>query len=284
MIARMTGALVRSLMVALLVLAPALLLQGVSADATQVLMLLALLAAMLTFAEYNSAYPCLLEFRNAPPFNRTRFLFTLIVVVSVSMIVRGIATESEASRAFVALGRIAAQVLDVPFSPVRLLTLVLSLDAPESLVTSLRLSASLAYAMSILMIVLVFGLVWLRIWPARNGPFNVWINLPLFDPTGGGDVVVRLRRDARLNFSLGFLLPFLLPAFGKMATQLLSVAAMENPQTFVWTVTLWAMFPAMLITRGLAMVRIADMIETKRRRAYAQAEADGVTVSKPQII
>lgn len=278
----MTSALVRGLLVAFLVLAPALLLPGMSADTTQVVLLVALLAGVLTFVEYVSAYPSLLEFRNAPPFNRMRFIFTLVTVISVTMIARSTVAMGGESRAFLALGRIAAQVLDFPFSPVRLLTLVLPLDAPAPLVAALRMSASLAYALSLLMVLVFFVQVRLRGWPARNGAFNVWINLPLFDPTGGGDVVMRLRYDARVNFSLGFLVPFLLPAFGKAATDLLSVSALENPQTFIWTVTLWAMFPAMLITRGLAMVRIADMIETKRRRAYAQAE--GMTIPAPQSI
>jgi hypothetical protein len=269
-------------MVSFLVLMPALLLPGVSADTTQVVMLVALLAGVLTFAEYSSAYPSLLEFRNAPPFNRMRFLFTLLVVVSVTMISRGAVSTGNEARAFLALGQITAQLLDFPFSPVRLMTLVLPLDAPSRLVATLRLSASLAYALALIMVLVFFVQVRLRGWPARNGAFNVWINLPLFDPTGGGDVVTRLRRDARVNFSLGFLLPFLLPAFAKAATDLMSITAMENPQTLVWTITLWAMFPAMLITRGLAMVRIADMIETKRRRAYAQAE--GEAVGAPQSV
>lgn len=51
----------------------------------------------------------------------------------------------------------------------------------------------------------------------QNGSFNVWTNLPTFDPTGGGDVVGRLNRDANLYVALGFLLPFLIPAFMKVA-------------------------------------------------------------------
>ena len=43
-------------------------------------------------------------------------------------------------------------------------------------------------------------------WPVRQGAFNVWVNLPLFDPTAGGDVIYRLQRDARINIALGFLL------------------------------------------------------------------------------
>lgn len=280
----MTGALLRSFLVGLLVVLPALVLPGVAADTTQVVILVALLASVLILVEYSSAYPSLLEFRYAPPFNRMRFIFTLLVVVAVTMIARSTTQPDTAERVFVAMGGIAARWLDFPYSPVRLMTLVLPYDAPMDLVTTLRLSASLAYGFSLAMILMFLVQVRLHGWPGRTGAFNVWINLPLFDPTGGGDVVVRLRYDARLNFCLGFLLPFLMPAFAKTATSLMSISALDNAQTLVWTITLWAMFPAMLITRGLAMVRIADMIETKRRRAYAQAAAESMTIGTPQTV
>lgn len=106
-------------------------------------------------------------------------------------------------------------------------------------------------------------------WPARKGAFNVWVNLPLFDPTAGGDVIYRLQRDARINIALGFLLPFLIPAVVKAAADLIDPITLQNPQTQIWTVAAWAFLPASIIMRGIAMGKIADMIEEKRRRAYA---------------
>ena len=47
----------------------------------------------------------------------------------------------------------------------------------------------------ILAITVVAGFVTairLNAWPMGSGPFNVWINLPTFDPTYGGDVVDRV--------------------------------------------------------------------------------------------
>ncbi len=106
-------------------------------------------------------------------------------------------------------------------------------------------------------------------WPARKGAFNVWVNLPLFDPTAGGDVLERLQRDARINIALGFLLPFIIPAVVKAASDLIDPMTLDNPQSLIWTVSAWAFLPASMIMRGVAMVRIAEMIEDKRRRTYA---------------
>ena len=46
----------------------------VTSDTTQVVAFFGLFAGALTFFEYASAYPGLVEFRYAPPFNRIRFV------------------------------------------------------------------------------------------------------------------------------------------------------------------------------------------------------------------
>jgi len=102
--------------------------------------------------------------------------------------------------------------------------------------------------------------------PASNGTFNVWVNLPTFDPTIGGDVVARLERDARVNLALGFLLPFLVPAVVKAASSSFGEVTLSTPQTLIWMVSAWAFLPASLFMRGIAMHRVAEMIREKRRQ------------------
>ena len=60
----------RGLLVALMIATPALMLPGVSADTTQIILLVALLASFLVFIEYNSNFPSIIEFRNAPPLSQ----------------------------------------------------------------------------------------------------------------------------------------------------------------------------------------------------------------------
>ena len=97
------------------------------------------------------------------------------------------------------------------------------------------------------------------------GTFNVWINLPTFDPTTGGDVVDRLTRDSRVNIVLGFLLPFAIPVMMKIASLSLTPVTLENPHTLIWTMAAWAFLPASLFMRGIAMGRVANMIAEKRK-------------------
>ena len=84
---------------------------------------------------------------------------------------------------------------------------------------------------------------------------------------------MRLKRDSHVNVALGFLLPFLIPAVLKAASAYVTPLSPVDPQTLIWTMAAWSFLPASLIMRGVALMRIAVLIEEKRRRAYAQAQA-----------
>lgn len=271
----MTGAIVRGLLVALLIATPALLLPDVAVDTSQITILIALLAAFLTFIEYNSASPSIVEFRDASPFNRLRFTSLTVTVLFLSVIIRGQSDPTSFSSAITSIGTIIGNAIDFPFSPVRLVVLMLPDYASAQTVSSVRTAAGLAYLISLAAMTAFLVLVRIMNWPARKGAFNVWINLPLFDPTAGGDVIYRLQRDARINIVLGFLLPFVIPAVAKLAADLIDPLSLSQPQTLIWTMTAWAFLPASMIMRGIAISKVADMIEDKRRRAYADAEAEG---------
>ncbi len=252
---------------------PSFILPDVGSDTTQVVLLVAILAFVLTFMEYFSEYPSMIEFRFAPPFNRLRFGVLFLTILVISLICASKTTATEIGAVMARLGAHLGNVMDFPYSPVRMAVLMLPPDAGASVVASVRTAAGVSYAMSLVMLFVFVSLVRLFGWPTRRGAFNVWINLPLFDPTAGGDVLRRLRRDAGLNIMLGVLLPFLVPAIIKAAPGVIDRFTMENPQTLIWTMSAWAFLPASMIMRGIAMSRVAELIEEKRARAYARAKA-----------
>ena len=163
--------------------------------------------------------------------------------------------------------------MDFSFSPVHLMLLAVP---GETVVEEIRPLAGLAYVISLVTILVFVALVRILDWPLGRGAFNFWINLPLYDPTAGGDILRRLRRDSHVNVALGFLLPFLIPALLKAAGVHATSLSWAEPQTLIWTMSAWAFLPASLIMRGVALIRIADLIEEKRRRAYAQADLQAV--------
>lgn len=273
-VSRLTSALVRAILVMVLVATPSALLPGMTADTKQMVALVALFAGILTFAEYNATYPSLVEFRDAPPFNRVRFLMLFFTVFSLSVIERGRTAATTMTEFFDAVGTLIGQSMDFPYSPVRLATLMLSDEASPAQVDAVRTAAGMAYLISLISLAVFVVLIRAGRWPKRDSAFNVWINLPTFDPTAGPDVVRRLTRDARVNVALGFLLPFLSPAVVKVSSSGFEPMTLSSPQTLIWTMTAWAFLPASLFMRGIAMGRVADMIrETRRHKRSVEAKA-----------
>lgn len=265
MISRLSGAAFRAFLVVIMIVTPSMLLPGTSTDASQIIMLIAIFAAGLTFFEYASSYPGLVEFRDAPPFNRIRFGSLFITVLSLSFMLQGTIAPTTLSNIFGQVGSVVGRVIDFPYSPVRLVVLMLPPEASVDHIKLVRDTAGIAYFISLITLAVFVLLQRIRRWPTRAGTFNVWVNLPTFDPTAGGDVVERLERDARFNIALGFLLPFLTPAVVKSATSLFGAVTMVDPHTLIWTVTAWAFLPASLFMRGIAMARIAALITEKRK-------------------
>ncbi len=263
----------RGIMVAMLVATPSLLLPGVTDTAIEMGAFVALLAAMLTFLEYNSSFPSFVEFRDAPPLNRIRFIALFSTVVILTLVSKNSYQPSSLTVFFSSIGEIVGRGMDFPYSPVRLVVLMLPSDAPAHVVDTLRISAGISYVIALVTVASFLFIVRILGWPTSNGAFNVWVNLPLFDPTTGGDVVYRLQRDGRLNIIFGFLLPFIIPALVKAAADWGNPFLFDNPQTLIWTMSAWSFLPASMIMRGIAMNRIADLIEEKRRRTYANAQA-----------
>ncbi len=276
MIARLPSAIARAMFVVLLIATPSLFLPGTSADGKQIVALVAIFGAALTLFEYAAAYPGMVEFRDAPPFNRIRFISLFATVFLLTIISRGRLEPTTLTQFVEAVGALIGFAIDFPYSPVRLVVLMLPEDTSAAQVSLVRTAAGMSYLISLL--TLAFFLIILRLtkWPTGNGTFNVWVNLPTFDPTAGKDVVHRLGRDASFNIVLGFLLPFITPAAVKAAGSLFGAVSLENPQTLIWTVSAWAFLPASLFMRGIAMARVAEMIAAKRRDTYAKADKDSV--------
>ena len=272
--ARLPGAIARAIMVVMLIVMPSALLAAGGNDSTQIIALVAIFAALFTIVEYSSSSPCLVEFRDAPPFNSGRFSTLFATVLCLSVIFRGYETPSAITDMFQASGTQIGEAIDFPYSPVRLMVLTMPQDTDPVVVQKLRDAAGLSYLISLISIAWFIILLRLHHWPRRGGAFNVWINLPTFDPTAGGDVVKRLRREGRINTVLGFLLPFLIPAVLKVISLLGTPLQLDNTHTLIWMVTAWAFLPASILMRGVALSRVAQMIHLQRKRAYARAAED----------
>jgi len=272
-VAQLANAVVRAILVIVVICTPSLLLPAATPDSAQVVLLVALFAAVFTFSEYASRYPGLIEFRDAPPFNRVRVIGMFITLFFLSLVAGSPDGPETLSLVVNATGLVMAHALDFTYSPIWLLQVFLPENATQAELTMLRAMGGLSFLIGLVTIVVFAILMRLRGWPNRNTSFNVWVNLPTFDPTAGGDVVARLIRDSRINLILGFVLPFLMPVLASYGIENLDVSIAGSPQLMVWMVALWSFLPVSLLMRGMAMGRIAQMI-TERRKQVVRTLAE----------
>lgn len=275
MIAQLSSAVVRAILVMIVISTPSLLLPAVSPDGTQAVMLVALFAAGFTFAEYASSYPALIEFRDAPPFNRVRIIGIFVTLFLLSLVAGSPEAAGTLTLIVNATGLVLAHALDFTYSPIWLLQVFLPDGATQADLTMLRTMGGLSFLIGLVTISIFAILMRLKSWPNRNTSFNVWINLPTFDPTTGGDVVARLLRDARINLILGISLPFLMPVVASYGVGHLGVSLGSSPILLVWMVTLWSVLPVSLLMRGMAMGRIAHMITERRKKLVRDMAEQG---------
>ena len=258
----------------MVVATPSLLIPGTTQEGAQMVMVVALAFGLFTAVEYGATFPAIVEFRDAPPFNRVRILSLLVVLFCLSLVAGGAGSKSSLLLVLNALGLLIGHALEFQWSPITVVLNHLPAEAPPISALQVKVMAGLAMFITLAALAIFALLLRLQHWPNRGQAFNVWINLPTFDPTTGGDVVTRLRRDARVNIILGFTITFIFPIIGLTAASHVGLQVLSSPHAMVWGIALWMFLPLSMFMRGLAMARIADMIRERRARLVAAVAAD----------
>lgn len=264
MTSRLIGAIVRAGLVMAMVALPAAVLIEVSADTQQMVTFAALLLGAITFAEYNATFPSLIEFRDAAPFNRLRAAMLASTLAALSFALPGTILPAPLQAQAVELAVFVGRAMDFPFSPARLVLQLADTDTDPARLEVLRNAAGLAYVIGLSWLALFAVVVRVGGWPSPRRPLNLWVNLPMFDPTAGADVVLRLSRDGRVNILLGFVLPFIVPVVAKLGFGHADILETAPPHSVIWIIALWAFLPTSLILRGIALLRIAELIVQTR--------------------
>jgi len=270
-VSQLIGAFVRAILVALLIALPSLVLPGVGAGGRDIAMVFALVGASLTLFEYGSSHPGLVEFRFAPPFNRIRFISLFLTILLLAMMLRGEVGGNAMTAKVHEIGILIGTAMDFPFSPVRILTLLLTDNGTSPHTDIVRSAAGISYVVSLVSLAVFLICMKLLSWPLGNGSFNIWVNLPMFDRAASFDVEERLIRDARVNVIFGFTLPFLVPLVAQVSSPYYDFTSLGSGQLLIWMVAVWAFLPASLFMRGMAMARIARLVRRKRERLHAPA-------------
>jgi hypothetical protein len=264
LLARLPGALARAILVIIVVAAPALLLPDVSQSALEISLIIGLIAAAFTIFEYASSHPGLIDFRFAPPYNRIRYFTIATLVLLLVFLCRAMSNEDPFSPDVIRLADRAADMLNVPLSPVNIAVDMLGQEGDDAFRLLIERAAALSYTVAFASLAFFAVVLWLFKWPTSRHNFNLWVNLPTFEPSSGRDVERRLRRDGVINLLLGIGLPYLVPALVSKSGGWFDPSVLANYQPLIWGCVAWAFLPASLMIRGAALLKVALLVKRSR--------------------
>ena len=257
----LVGAIIRALLVVIVVAIPSLLLPSASRGAVEFSLVIGAIIGFFTIFEYGSTNPGFVDFRFAPPYNRFRAFTITSQIVFVTLICRSVELNLH-DAAVLEWAQSVGYFLDFKYSPVsEAINIVLS-EASFSSTTAILLvySISMSFALGVGGTLIFAIVLWVFKWPQDRLEFNLWANMPTFQPSEGTSLTKRLRRDAIFNIILAIVLIYALPYIPMYGFDWLTVDIFENNQALVWATTLWVFVPTTLLARAAAMLKIARVI------------------------
>lgn len=261
---RLLNATSRAVLVLLVVISPAFLLPGATRTGQEISLIMGALIAVFTIFEYASNQPGLIDFRYAPPYNRVRFATFGFLLFSLVFLCRATEGVDSFSASILALSDRAVELLSFPVSPHTVAMELVAAGGDSAFVTLLGRAAAVSIFVGAGGLLFFTLFVWVLRWPAERDSFNLWVNLPTFDPTVGKDIAWRLRRGGLINLMVGLAFPYALVALVSRSGGWFDPSALANYQSLVWGCTLWMFLPVVLFNRGMAMLKIAWLIDMAR--------------------
>jgi hypothetical protein len=264
---RLFGAIFRAIWVVAIVTIPSLLLASASQGSLEFALIIGGIVGIFTVFEYGSENPGFVDFRFAPPYNRFRAFTLAIQITAITLVCRAVELDIQ-NAPILEWAQNAARSLDFAWSPVARTVDLLIEDAAFSDTSAVLLvwTTSVSFVVGFGLTFLFSSFLWVFNWPVDRAHFNLWVNLPMFQPSETMAVPSRLKRDALINVGLSIVLIYALPYALKYGSDLLTADILRSNQAMVWVTTLWVFIPTTLLARASAMWKIARII---RRAQYS---------------
>lgn len=261
---RLTGGVLRALIVLIALFAPAVLVPAVSSSAREISAVIGGIAGVCVLFEYAARNPGLVDFRFAPPYNRARFAVFTATLFLMVFLMRAQEGRDDFSGQILEASLNLGERLDFPLSPVSMAANMLGDPDAPVLNAVLRGAAALSFVTAMTGALFFCLLFWITPWPADRENFNLWVNLPTLETAYGAEVERRLFRLSIGMILAGIGAPYASLALASRAGGVFDPAALLDPLPMVWAATLWATAPMYLLMRGVAIAKIAWLIRKAR--------------------
>jgi len=252
-ILRLTGAAVRAIIVAILVMLPAFLLTGITQSGLEFTRIVATIAAVFVIYEYGFATPSVIEFRYAAPYNRIRFMLLLALVLTpaylISIVLDGQALSGTLGHALFAL-------MDYTYSPVTIVANSLSgndaalheaIGQAIAFNVMISLACVFAFCVAVFTNILRFG----------DDGFNLWLNMPTYKSYDVSSLQERLINSAFASMLIACLIPLFGPTAVDVSMVWFSTDGVLAPIAIAWLIAIWTYLPAIYLMRAAALTKVA---------------------------
>ncbi len=273
MILRLTGAAVRAVCVAILVMLPAILLPQVTQSVVEYTRIFATIMAIFVLYEYGFPTSTIIEFRFAAPYNRIKYLLLFALVVAPSLMVSAALNGQEFNGILSVIATKGFALLDFPFSPVLIVADTFSENDTALgavLARAIALNLVLVFACTLAFCVAVFS----NLWRFGGGGFNMWLNMPTYKSYEKNSLQERLSNSAFASVLIACLIPLFGPTLADVAMTFFTFDGKITPIVMVWSIAVWTFLPAMFLMRAAALVKISmNRTAAQNIHAYELAEA-----------
>ncbi|MEM0976307.1 MAG: hypothetical protein AAGJ34_02110 [Pseudomonadota bacterium] len=219
-----------------------------------------IVACVFVLLEYGFRQPALLEFRFAAPYNRWRFLTLIAIILSFVVLCGNVVVPTPFNTLITWVAEDAKSVLNFPGSPSVVMRGTLESEVTQKAADMIVPMASLGYLVSFLSSVVFMVFLKFSSWPAREGSFHFWSNLPTFQTIQPENASARLMQVGFLSIGMAFLFPYAIPGFLKAFAEMLPIQSFVGDFALFWIIAFSAWLPCACVMRGIALIKVARMI------------------------
>ncbi len=256
MFLRLTGATVRAVCVACLIMLPAFLLSGVSQSSMEFTRILATIASVFVIYEYGFSSPSLIEFRSAAPYNRIRF-FLLVALVLAPTFIIGYALAGVEMTGFIpAIANKGLVILDFIYSPFMGVAKILSGDN-ESLQAAIAQAVAFNTVVMLACVIAFSVAIYINLWRFGGVDFNMWQNMPTYKSYEHQSLQERLMNSAFSSLVIACLVPLLGPTLAEFIMTSFSENGRLAPIMTIWAIAFWSFVQGAFLLRAAALAKIA---------------------------
>jgi hypothetical protein len=253
---RLTGAALRAVCVAMIVILPTLILPGTTQSAMEFTRIIATIVAIIVIYEYGFLSPSIIEFRFSSPYNRIRFMmlfaFSYLPAYLISINIDGLVLsgvlETFAHNGFA--------LMDFPYSPVSIVADRLSVnnsDLKDTISNAIAINIMIGFASLLAFSLAIFS----NLWRFGSEGFNVWRNLPTYLSYDADSLQQRLRNSAFIGTVIALLIPLFGPTACDIMITLFANDGSLDAITISWVIAIWTLLPVFYLMRSIAFLKLA---------------------------